>query len=1149
MVHMRFITLLLCFLISTSSSLFCKQIILSDQNNRFNVIEKTSTGFKIINQLHNLNATKVKTDLGDFVKLHVSNYSTNSNVGAPELPSLSKLISIPHESNVEIKILSKISKKIKLSDFAIYDKIFPHQPSISKSENADDIKFYFNSSDYNKDGFSGDNIVITERLGKMRDVQLARLVVSPFSYDPIKNELEIITNLEVSINFNKEIKTHSNNKYFSYEFEHLYKKCINYLPPSPEDIITTYPTKFLIVSDPLFQTALQPLIEWKTKKGFNVVEAYTSDPNVGSTTTSIKSYIQNLYNNATLNDPPPTYLLIVGDIAQVPSFSGNSGSHVSDLYYCEFDGNGDFYPEMYYGRFSGNTIVEIENQVDKTLNYEKYLFSNSSFLNDMVLVAGVDAAYAPTYGNGQINYATDNYFNLAHNLNINNYLYGSGTPITSNMPQASANIISNVSEGTSLANYTAHCGSNGWADPDFNTNDVATLQNYDEYGLVISNCCLPNKFDEPTCFGEALLRAEDKGAVGHIGASNNTYWDEDYWWSVGNTSNISANPTYSATGLGAYDCWMHENGEHKDDWFITQAQILHAGNLAVTEAGGAEEYYWEIYHLMGDPSLMPYVGVPTVLNVTHNSILPIGATTFTVNTEENSYVAISINGILLDAKLCDVSGVVNLNFNPISNVGTVDIVVTKQFKQPYINTIQAISPNGPYVNVTNNIISDISGNNNSLADYSEIIDLDVDLFNLGGGNSQNLNLLLSSSDPYITILDSMQSVGAINSNQTLTTNNAFSFQVADFVPDQHLALFQLAVTDLQGNIWNSNINITLNSPILNHVNFSIDDIASGNGNGKLDAGETLDLVVEVNNLGHADAYNLTASLSSLGSYIIFNNSTTSAPILNTSQSQSMIFNITVDPNTPVGTNIIFPFSITDQIYSYQTDFAEFAGEINEDYESGDFSNYSWLQGTFPWVVDGNKIYEGSYSSRSAYNLPDGEESELSIYVNVLSPGDISFYKFVSSEYNFDFLKFKINGTKVGEWSGEDSVWSFVSFPVTSTGTHTFKWEYDKDGSWSDGSDCAWIDYIVFPPIYVNQTTISENNLEINIFPNPSLGVFTISFSDSKKHSIEISNLNGKKVASANDIFSEHKFDFSNLSSGIYQIKVLPENIIYQIVKQ
>ena len=1145
---MRFFTSLSLLLILFTLNIYAKDISLSKENNRFAVTEKSENSFKIINQLNLINTNKIKTENGEFVKLTVPYYSSNSEIGSPELPSLKKLISVPNDAEINIEIIHKESKKVKLSEFGINQYILPRQPSISKGSTADEIVFHINNKIYKEDRFFQDNIVSTELLGKMREVQLARIIISPFSYNPLKQELEIITSLEIKVSFTN-ASEENNQMFYSAEFEHLYKKCINYLPPSPEDIITTYPVKYVIISDPLFQTPLQPLIEWKTKKGFHVVESYTNDPNVGTTTASIKSYVQGLYDNATVNDPAPTYLLLVGDVSQIPSFSGNSGSHISDLYYCEFDGGGDFYPEMYYGRFSANTVDEVEHQVEKTLTHEKYLFSDPNFLDDIVLVAGVDANYAPTYGNGQINYATDNYFNIAHNLTIHNYLYGSGTPITSDMAQASASIISNVSEGTGLANYTAHCGSNGWGDPSFNTGDVASLQNYDEYGLVISNCCLPNKFDEPVCFGEALLRADNKGALGHIGASNNTYWDEDYWWSVGNTSNISANPTYSGTGLGAYDCWMHENGEHQNDWFITQAQILHAGNLAVTEAGGAEQYYWEIYHLMGDPSLMPYVGIPTSLNVSHNAILPTGASSFVVNSEENSYVALSMNGILLDAQLCDASGVVNLNFSPISNVGNIDIVVTKQFKQPYISTIQATSPNGPYVNVTNNFITDINGNNNSLADYSETVNLDVDLFNLGGGSSQNLNLVLSSTDQYITIIDSLETVSSINSNQTITTTNAFIFQIADLVPDQHVAIFQLNISDNQGNIWNSNINVTLNSPILNHISFTVNDLILGNGNGKLDAGENLELIVEVNNTGHADAYNLTANLSSLSSYITFNSSSASLPLLNTTQSQIVSFNITVDNNTPVGTNIIFPFNINDQIYSYQTDFSEFAGEINEDYESGDFSNYSWLQGTFPWVVDANQIYEGSYSSRSAFNLPDGEESELSIYVNVLSPGDISFYKFVSSEFNFDFLKFKINGTKVGEWSGEDSVWSFVSFPVNNTGTHTFKWEYDKDGSWSDGDDCAWIDYIVFPPIYVNQTIINDNDFRMNIYPNPSLGIFNLSFNDNKKHNIEITNLSGKQFLYVEDIISDYKFDFSKLPAGSYFINVLPENIKYQIIKQ
>ena len=55
----------------------------------------------------------------------------------------------------------------------------------------------------------------------------------------------------------------------------------------------------------------------------------------------------------------------------------------------------------------------------------------------------------------------------------------------------------------------------------------------------------------------------------------------------------------------------------------------------------------------------------------------------------------------------------NLSFPAISNIGVADIVVTKQFKQPYIGNIQIISPTGPYV-ISASVVSDIAGNNNFL---------------------------------------------------------------------------------------------------------------------------------------------------------------------------------------------------------------------------------------------------------------------------------------------------------------------------------------------------------------------------------------------------------------------------------------------------
>ncbi|MCK4978803.1 MAG: choice-of-anchor J domain-containing protein, partial [Candidatus Delongbacteria bacterium] len=53
------------------------------------------------------------------------------------------------------------------------------------------------------------------------------------------------------------------------------------------------------------------------------------------------------------------------------------------------------------------------------------------------------------------------------------------------------------------------------------------------------------------------------------------------------------------------------------------------------------------------------------------------------------------------------------------------------------------------------------------------------------------------------------------------------------------------------------------------------------------------------------------------------------------------------------------------------------------------------------------------------------------------------------------------GTQVQEISGTVG-WAQVTTNVTS-GSHTFKWEYSKDGSVTTGADTGWIDNIIFPP--------------------------------------------------------------------------------------
>ena len=269
-----------------------------------------------------------------------------------------------------------------------------------------------------------------------------------------------------------------------------------------------------------------------------------------------------------------------------------------------------------------------------------------------------------------------------------------------------------------------------------------------------------------------------------------------------------------------------------------------------------------------------------------------------------------------------------------------------------------------------------------------------------------LMLTLSTTDPAVTVITNSAVISIINPSQILSIPTPFTFQVANNITDQHVVVFTLDMTDNLSNTWSSTINVLLNAPILDHTTFTINDVALGNGNGRLDAGETLDLIIDATNTGHADIDNLTAVLGSLSSYVTINTTSVNVTSLNTNQQQANVFNISVDANTPVGTYVEFPYDITDGVYTHNNTFNAIVGIINEDYETGDFTNYAWVNDpVYPWVIDNANIYEGIHSSKSGDGLPDGEVSHLNINVDVTADGDISFFKFVSSEKHMTIYNF------------------------------------------------------------------------------------------------------------------------------------------------
>jgi PKD repeat protein len=788
------------------------------ESSELKVKSATDISLQLEAKLSDLRFNVLASDAGNFDVLSADGIVKNHSVepGMPNLPVFSELITLPIGAEIQVTVLSYDEEYFNLNELGL-DKIAPIQASYFKNTNPEDVVFAYNEAVYNTDQWIEPEIVKTEVHGMMRGLNIAQVVVNPFRYNPKTNELLVLKNIRLNLEFvggDIEMTQSKSQAQYSPQFGAMYQGILNYQAPQNKDTYTNFPIKYVIVSDRTFETTLQPFIEWKTISGYDVIEAYTDD--IGNTTGEIKSYLQALYDGGTTEDPAPSYILIVGDHSgnySVPAFSGEAGSHVTDLYYACYDGASDNIPDAYMGRISANTTTELENALNKIIPYEKYTIPDGSYLDRCMLIAGVDGTFAPKHGDGTISYGIREYFNEAHDFtDIFAYYYsytsGAYSVMSSNNAGAAADIKSKISSGVGFANYTAHCNYDGWGDPSVTNSDIPNFNNENEYPFMIGNCCLSFQFNQNDAFGEMVLYAQNEGAVNYIGASNNSMWDEDMYWGIGLTSlEISAanvpNHNYSNTGQGAYDGIMHEHGENFDQWFYTGGQIIYAGNLQVqASTSGQKLYYWEIYHNSGDPSLMPYMTQPEEMSISYTNPM-LGATTLSVNCEPYTYVAISQAGELLDAKWSGSGSSVELNFSALTSDEVV-IVATKQDRVPEINEFTPIAPNPPIADFEANPTVLLEGQTVSFTDLSQYAsEWSWDFGDGGTSTEQHPEYIYHDAGVYtisLTVTNPLDS-DEITKTDYITVNVNTNPPSSDFVADQTIIPLGTTVnfTDLSQN--------------------------------------------------------------------------------------------------------------------------------------------------------------------------------------------------------------------------------------------------------------------------------------------------------------------------------------------------------------
>jgi len=134
--------------------------------------------------------------------------------------------------------------------------------------------------------------------------------------------------------------------------------------------------------------------------------------------------------------------------------------------------------------------------------------------------------------------------------------------------------------------------------------------------------------------------------------------------------------------------------------------------------------------------------------------------------------------------------------------------------------------------------------------------------------------------------------------------------------------------------------------------------------------------------------------------------------------------------------------------------------VQESYETGDFAAFPWdFGGDAPWIVDDSQSYHGDFSARGA-PISHNQSTALRISFDVAVESELSFFYKVSSEANYDYLEFWVNGSRINRWAGEVPWTEFVYNVVP--GSYEMEWTYRKDGSVNNGADTGWIDLITFP---------------------------------------------------------------------------------------
>lgn len=459
---------------------------------------------------------QVQTPRGEALIIKAPHAGRIMAASAPDLVKFSSAVIVPDQGQMGIEVID--AQYTELENI----KIAPSKGNLLRTQDPNLIPYVY-GKEYNKDAFYPCTLAELSKPYITRDFRGQAALLYPFQYNPVTGTLRVYSSITVKVykkgnagenEFvrSKPLKMNE----IDHEFKNVYSRhFINYDDMAQAEASLLYTPlqdpmgRMLIVCYSGFMSNMANFVSYKESIGYTVdLVDYST---IGSAA-MLKTYVANYYNTNGL-----TYLLLVGDNAQVPVSSTTAGD--SDNNYGYIVGT-DHYQDIFVGRFSAETTAHVDTQVNRTIWYERDLASSATWFRH---TTGMGTSEGPGH-NGEYDYQHIN------NLMTDLAGYGYTTHTNHQSGGSTANLSSLINSGQGTLWYCGHGNIDGWyCGWTFLNANVAALTNDNMLPAVFSVACQVGNFKNYTCFCEYWMRETNgsnfAGSIAHCGSTINQSWN------------------------------------------------------------------------------------------------------------------------------------------------------------------------------------------------------------------------------------------------------------------------------------------------------------------------------------------------------------------------------------------------------------------------------------------------------------------------------------------------------------------------------------------------------------------------------------------------------------------------------------------------